>query len=40
MKLPGDLGTYQVDGSLTPTAFTARYTADTDDHGTMTLKRP
>jgi hypothetical protein len=40
MKLPGDLGTYQVDGSLTPTTFIARYTADTGDHGTMSLKRP
>ena len=40
MKLPGQWGTYTINGTVTPTEFDATYTSDTGDRGTMKLRRP
>ena len=39
MKLPGDFGTYNVKGSLTPKKFSTRFKGN-GDFGTMVLTRP
>ncbi len=40
MKLPGEWGTYTINGTITATKFDATYTSDTGDRGTMKLRRP
>jgi hypothetical protein len=39
MKLPGGLGTYQVEGRLSRDTFEATYRS-TADHGSLSLRRP
>ncbi|MDA7881249.1 hypothetical protein N9A94_03000 [Akkermansiaceae bacterium] len=39
MKLPGDFGTYNVKGTLTPVKFSTRFKGN-GDKGTMVLTRP
>lgn len=40
MELPGEFGTYKVEGEVSAERFDASFESDTGDRGTMTLRRP
>lgn len=40
LELPGGFGTYSIKGTVTNREFSATFTSDGGDHGTMTLERP
>lgn len=40
MKLPDAVGTYRIDGTLSPDRFSARFESDRGDRGRIELSRP